>query len=75
MDGCECFSLLICLLEYYHRGKIHFEKRATNKGNIKIFAILLVPGGIFVMSRSGQGKWEEEKYFKKIEIQKTSNVF
>lgn len=57
------FFLLICLLKNYHREKTH-SKSATNKGNMKIFAISLVPGGIFVMDRSGQGKWEEKKILK-----------
>lgn len=41
---------------------------------MKLFAISLDPGGVFVMDRSGQS--EKEKKIKiKIEIQKASNVF
>lgn len=66
------FNLFIKILS---QRKNTFLKGATNKRNIKIFAISLVPDGIFVMDRSGQGKWEEQKHFLKIEVQKTSNVF
>lgn len=66
------FNLFIKILS---QRKNTFYKGATNKGNIKIFAISLVPGEIFVMHRSGQGKREEQIYFLKIEVQKTSNVF
>lgn len=47
------FNLFIKILS---QRKNTFYKGATNKGNIKIFAISLVPGEIFVMHRSGQGK-------------------